>query len=66
MTLTNQTTTLSAPAGEHSTKPAEFYALVESLCPGSKMELFARRRRPGWGARAASCGFCRESEDRRA
>lgn len=32
----------------HSTKPDEFYALVESLFPGPRAELFARRRRDGW------------------
>ena len=47
-TLTNQTTVLHAPRGRHSEKPEEFYRLVESLCPGSKLELFARKRRKGW------------------
>lgn len=46
--LTNQTTKLEAPTREHSRKPIEFYELVESLCPGSKVELFARERREGW------------------
>lgn len=32
----------------HSQKPAEFYALVERLCPGPYVELFARQTRPGW------------------
>lgn len=48
--LTNQTTLLTAPAREHSRKPDEFYALVEQLCPGSKLELFARQQREGWVA----------------
>jgi N6-adenosine-specific RNA methylase IME4/ParB-like chromosome segregation protein Spo0J len=48
VTLTNQTTVLHADAGRHSAKPDEFYALVESLCPGSKVELFARKRRQSW------------------
>jgi N6-adenosine-specific RNA methylase IME4 len=48
ITLTNQTTVLHAPRGRHSEKPEEFYQLVESLCPGSKLELFARRQREGW------------------
>lgn len=38
----------SAPAGEHSAKPDEFYAIVERLCAGPRVELFARRERPGW------------------
>ena len=48
--LTNQTSLLLAPAGEHSAKPDAFYALVDALCPGSKVELFARRARPGYVA----------------
>jgi N6-adenosine-specific RNA methylase IME4 len=32
----------------HSAKPDEFYALVEQLYSGPYLELFARRRRPGW------------------
>ncbi len=50
VTLTNQTTALSAPAGEHSAKPKAFYEMVESLCPGSKIDVFARRKREGWEA----------------
>ncbi len=50
ITLSNQTTVLHAPVREHSRKPEEFYALVESLCPGSKVELFARTPRRGWAA----------------
>ena len=46
--LTNQTTALRAPARQHSRKPDEFYSLVESLCPGAKIDLFAREARPGW------------------
>jgi N6-adenosine-specific RNA methylase IME4/ParB-like chromosome segregation protein Spo0J len=48
--LTNQTTLLSASAGAHSEKPDAFYTLVEALCPGSKVELFARRPREGFVA----------------
>jgi N6-adenosine-specific RNA methylase IME4 len=46
--LTNQTTVIHAPINGHSTKPEEFYKLLESLCPGSKLELFARNERKGW------------------
>ena len=46
--LTNQTTLLEANAGEHSAKPDEFYALVEKLCPGSKLEMYQRKPRKGW------------------
>lgn len=48
VTLTNQTTALIAGRGKHSDKPDEFYALVEALCPGSKLEMFARKARAGW------------------
>lgn len=50
VTLTNQSTVIHSPLREHSRKPEEFYALVEKLCPGSKVELFARERREGWHA----------------
>jgi len=48
VTLTNQTTALFGPLREHSRKPDEFYALVDSLCPGNKAEWFARTAREGW------------------
>jgi len=41
-------TVLEAARREHSRKPEEFYALVERVCPGSRVELFARETRPGW------------------
>ncbi len=50
VTLSNQTTVLRAKRREHSRKPDEFYALVDALCPGSKLEMFAREARPGWAA----------------
>ena len=53
VTLTNQTTALLAPMREHSRKPDEFYALVESLCPGNKLELFSRQKRAGWQCEGA-------------
>jgi N6-adenosine-specific RNA methylase IME4 len=39
---------LSAKAGRHSEKPEEFYQIVEALTEGPRLELFARKRRPGW------------------
>ena len=33
---------------EHSTKPEEFFSLVESCSPGPYLEIFARRNREGW------------------
>lgn len=32
----------------HSQKPEESYALIESISPPSRLELFARTKRPGW------------------
>lgn len=46
--LTNQTTIIREKRGKHSAKPAAFYSLVEALCPGSKLEMFARQERGGW------------------
>jgi len=46
--LTNQSTVIYGPLREHSRKPDSFYELVESLCPGSKLEFYARERREGW------------------
>lgn len=38
-----------AEVGRHSEKPEVFFDLVEKLVPGGPyLELFARRRRPGW------------------
>ena len=37
-----------APRQEHSHKPEEQYAIVERCSPGAYLELFARRRQPGW------------------
>jgi N6-adenosine-specific RNA methylase IME4 len=59
VTLSNRTTLLQAPMREHSRKPDEFYALVESLCPAplnGRLELFARETRPGWVAAGAEVG----------
>lgn len=41
---------LSAQRREHSRKPDQFYRLVEEVCTGSKLEMFARQRRHGWDA----------------
>lgn len=38
-----------SPIQEHSRKPDDQYRKIEALYPGRKyLELFARRRRPGW------------------
>jgi len=46
--LTNQPTVLFAKNNGHSEKPEEFYKLVESLCPGWKLDYFGRKKREGW------------------
>jgi len=46
--LKSESTVLLGKVRDHSRKPAEFYRLVERLCPGSKLELFSREHRPGW------------------
>lgn len=37
-----------APTGAHSQKPEAFYKLIEELCEGPRLELFARAQRDGW------------------
>jgi N6-adenosine-specific RNA methylase IME4 len=43
-------TWFAAPRGPngHSSKPVEFYELIESCSPGPYLELFARQGRDGW------------------
>ena len=41
-------TVFRAPVKRHSEKPDEFYSLVESCSPPPYLDVFARRRRPGW------------------
>jgi N6-adenosine-specific RNA methylase IME4 len=38
------------PRLPHSEKPEFFYKLIEEQSPGPYLELFARRRWPGWDA----------------
>ncbi|WP_338773024.1 MT-A70 family methyltransferase [Nocardia vulneris] len=35
---------------DHSHKPEEMYAIIERISSGPYLELFARRRQPGWDA----------------
>lgn len=37
-----------APRGEHSSKPDKFYQIIEDMCEGPYVELFARNRRNNW------------------
>lgn len=45
-----QGTWMYAPLQDHSHKPEEQYAVIERLSDGPYLELFARRRQPGWHA----------------
>lgn len=36
------------PRQDHSHKPEEVYDIIERVSPGPYLELFARRKRPGW------------------
>ena len=36
------------PVQDHSHKPEEQYSIIERISPGPYLELFARRRQPGW------------------
>lgn len=35
-------------SGNHSSKPDNFYKLVEEMSPASRIDLFARKKREGW------------------
>jgi len=35
-------------AGSHSSKPDEFYSLVEQMSPGPRIDIFSRKKREGW------------------
>lgn len=39
-----------ATRGQHSAKPAAAMEVMESVSPGPRVEMFARRARPGWDA----------------
>jgi N6-adenosine-specific RNA methylase IME4 len=43
-----QVNLLASRKREHSRKPDEQYAIIESCSPGPYLELFARGTRPGW------------------
>jgi N6-adenosine-specific RNA methylase IME4 len=45
-----QGTWLFAPLQDHSHKPEEQYCVIELCSPGPYLELFARRKQPGWDA----------------
>lgn len=39
---------IKEPRREHSRKPEAFYALVDDLCVGRKLDFFSREKREGW------------------
>jgi N6-adenosine-specific RNA methylase IME4 len=41
-------TLLQAPTRAHSEKPQAFYDVVERMCPGPRLDMFARSKRRGW------------------
>jgi len=45
---TTMTTALHADVREHSRKPDEFYTMVDRICSGTKLDMFAREQREGW------------------
>jgi N6-adenosine-specific RNA methylase IME4 len=47
-TLEGDTPAVIAPMTKHSEKPEEVQDRIERLVPGPYLELFGRRRRPGW------------------
>lgn len=49
------TTLITAPRGEHSVKPEEMRQMIERVSYGPFIELFARRRVPGWDAWGNEC-----------
>lgn len=42
---------------QHSRKPDEFYALVEQVSPGPRIDLFSREKRTGWDQWGDACDF---------
>lgn len=48
--LSEQDPLILASRGAHSAKPAAAYELIERVCVGPRLELFARTRRAGWTA----------------
>ena len=48
---------------EHSRKPDEFYEMVDLLCPGTKLDMFAREPREGWHVWGAETNKFNEVKD---
>jgi N6-adenosine-specific RNA methylase IME4 len=46
--VNNIPTVIEAKRGKHSVKPVEFFSTVEAASPSPRLEMFARKQRPGW------------------
>lgn len=44
----DQPSAFLARRGAHSEKPSKAFEIIEAVSPGPRLELFARRPRPGW------------------
>lgn len=55
---------IAAPRGKHSEKPGALLDMAERVSPGPRVELFARRRRPGWDAWGNQLSLVTDSEDK--
>jgi len=55
--FTHQSTVFNAPVREHSRKPDEFYAIIDKMFPGPKIDMFAREKRKGWDAWGAEVDY---------
>lgn len=42
------TTLITEKRTNHSSKPEEFYKMVNNICAGKKLEYFSRKKREGW------------------
>jgi len=54
-TNTTETTLLVAPARADSQKPNEFYAIVDKICQGPRIDMFSREKRDGWDQWGDEC-----------
>jgi len=52
----NESTVIDSRRTKHSEKPDVFYEMVEHICPGTKIDIFARKERVGWAAWGAQVG----------
>lgn len=46
--MTNERDIITQARTEHSSKPDDFYKMVETICVGRKLDFFGRKARAGW------------------